>query len=66
MLFRSADDADFLKRGAIDKPAYFVLKQQGTEEADFVRETDRPVRLYEKNGFVFYVRLPGKLNFAIE
>lgn len=61
-----ADDADFLKRGAIDKPAYFVLKQQGTEEADFVRETDRPVRLYEKNGFVFYVRLPGKLNFAIE
>lgn len=51
-------DKQFLQRGSIDKPAYFVLKSQRTEEADFIKETLNPEKLYEKNGFIFYVRKP--------
>lgn len=51
-------DKEFLQRGVIDKPAYFVLKSQYTEEEDFLRETLNPEKLYEKNGFIFYVRRP--------
>ncbi len=51
-------DKTFLQQGKIQKPAYFVLKKQRTEESDFVRETNNPVKLYEKNGFIFYARYP--------
>lgn len=51
-------DKEFLQRGKIDKPAYFVLRSQHTEEEDFLKETLNAERLYEKNGFIFYVRLP--------
>lgn len=51
-------DKEFLQRGTIDKPAYFVLKSQYSEEEDFLRETLNPEKLYEKNGFIFYVRKP--------
>ena len=54
-------DKQFLQRGNIDKPAYFVLKSQRTEEADFIKETLNAERLYEKNGFIFYVRRPAPL-----
>lgn len=54
-------DKEFLQQGNIDKPTYFVLKSQGTEEADFVNETLNPEKLYEKNGFIFYVRKPTPL-----
>lgn len=53
-------DKAFLQRGDIDKPAYFVIKKQRNDEADFVRETQEPVKLYEKNGFIFYARYPRK------
>lgn len=51
-------DRQFLQRGNIDKAVYFILKKQGSEEADFIRETNNPEKLYEKNGFIFYVRKP--------
>ncbi len=54
-------DKQFLQRGNIDKPAYFVLKSQHTEEEDFIKETLNPEKLYEKNGFIFYVRKPAPL-----
>lgn len=52
----SENDAAYLQRGRIDKPAYFVLKSQGEDEQNFVNDTRQPIRLYEKNGFVFYKR----------
>ncbi len=53
-------DKTFLQQGDIDKPAYFVLKKQGSEETGFIRETQNPEKLYEKNGFIFYVRKPAQ------
>lgn len=51
-------DKEFLQKSNLTKPAYFVLKSQKTEEADFIRETNNPIKLYEKNGFIFYARYP--------
>ncbi len=51
-------DSDYLKSGNIDKPTYFVLKHQHTEEEEFVQEVPDAVKLYEKNGFIFYARYP--------
>lgn len=51
-------DLTYLQEAELDKPAYFILKNQGSEVADFLEETKDAVRLYEKNGFVFYARYP--------
>ena len=51
-------DADFLQHGNIDKPAYFVLKNEHGNEERFKKETPDALKLYNKNGFIFYVRHP--------
>ncbi|MCS7086392.1 MAG: glycosyltransferase family 39 protein, partial [Bacteroidia bacterium] len=45
--------ADFLVEGAIDKPAYFSVKIQHAGRYEGKLE-----KLYEKNGFVFFMRRP--------
>jgi 4-amino-4-deoxy-L-arabinose transferase-like glycosyltransferase len=52
-------DRDWLLKGKIDKPAYFVLKNVGSDE--FERNNPNVLPLYERNGFVFYKRLPENL-----
>ncbi|HBX47157.1 ArnT family glycosyltransferase [Limibacterium fermenti] len=51
-------DREFLQRGAIDKPAYFVLRNQQREVDGFVSQTVDAMKLYDKNGFAFYARYP--------
>jgi 4-amino-4-deoxy-L-arabinose transferase-like glycosyltransferase len=41
--------------GAINKPAYFSIKIQNRQKLDTMPDL---LKLYEKNGFVFYKRLP--------
>ncbi len=41
--------------GAINKPAYFSIKIQNRQKLDTLPDF---IKLYEKNGFVFYKRLP--------
>ena len=47
---------DWLLEGNIDKPAYFVCKNI---HADKYRKHPQLKELYEKNGFVFFERMPG-------
>lgn len=54
----SCADADFLMRGEIDKPCYFVARNTQQKVAEFETSVPDAVRLYDKNGFVFYVRYP--------
>lgn len=42
--------------GAIDKPAYFSVKVQNKQLLDTLPSL---IKLYEKNGFVFYKRMPS-------
>ena len=51
-------DKEYLQKGNIDKPVYFVVKSQKKNIADFISETNNPIKLYEKNGFIFYARHP--------
>ena len=46
-------DADWLLRGAVDKPTYWVAKYGSKAELDTVSTLQY---LYDKNGFVFYKR----------
>jgi hypothetical protein len=41
--------------GKIDNPVYFSLKIQNKHEFDAMPQMKK---LYEKNGFVFYKRMP--------
>ncbi len=50
---------DWLLRGNIDKPAYFVCRI--TEVAEIEKGYPELKEIYRKNGFVFLVREPGKL-----
>ncbi len=51
-------DLDWLSRGDIDKPVYFVIKNNPQRVEDFVSKIKNCEKLYEENGFVFYVRKP--------
>lgn len=53
---KNVREREYLMRGDLDKPAYFVLRKYGSAEEDFVREVPDAVRLYEENGFIFYYR----------
>ena len=48
---------DWLLRGPIDKPAYFVIKI--TDLADAQKDYPELKEIYRKNGFVFLMRLPS-------
>lgn len=52
-------DKEYLQKGHLDKPVYFVVKSQKKKVTNFIQETNNPIKLYEKNGFIFYARLPG-------
>ena len=49
---------NWLLRGTIDKPAYFSAKVQDRNYLDTVPGVKK---LYEKNGFVFYKRMPEEI-----
>ncbi len=55
---RNSLDMDWLLRGKIDKPAYFVCKNIDSEEME--KRYEELKELYRKNGFVFLVRIPKK------
>lgn len=46
----------WLMRGKLDKPAYFVLKQYRGGIEEFLVKAPDARKLYEKDGYVFYVR----------
>ena len=46
---------DWLLHGKIDKPVYFSTKIQNKQELEFLPQLQL---LYEKNGFVFFKRMP--------
>jgi hypothetical protein len=51
-------DEVFLQTGDIDKPCYFVVKSITRDKERFEQACPDAVFLYEKNGFLFYVRNP--------
>jgi len=53
-------DKEFLHTGDIDKPVYFVLRNTTRNREYFLSKTPDAVELYDKNGFVFYVRHPKR------
>ncbi len=56
------DDFDFLSKGTIDKPCYFVIKNNPETISEFTAGIMNVQKLYELNGFVFYVRYPDEQN----
>lgn len=50
-------DIDWLLKGEIDKPAYFVSKLTSME--DVLKNYPDLKEIYRKNGFVFFVRMPN-------
>ena len=54
----NCSDEDFLRRGDIDKPCYFVIKNFSKTIEAFEEGTKNAQFLYAKNGFSFYVRYP--------
>jgi len=54
----SCADEEFLMHGAIAKPSYFVLKNYRDDVVAFAEKVPDSKLLYEKNGFVFFVRYP--------
>lgn len=54
------DDIEWLMHGKLDKPCYFVLKNTHSKVSDFTKNVPDAIRLYEKNGFIFYLRNPEK------
>lgn len=47
----------WMENGKIDRPAYLVIKTKDEEE--FLQKPDM-MKLYDKNGFSFFVRMPTK------
>lgn len=54
----TCDDFDYLSKGDIDKPCYFVIKNDPKKIEEFISKIDGASFMYEENGFVFYVRMP--------
>jgi 4-amino-4-deoxy-L-arabinose transferase-like glycosyltransferase len=46
--------------GVIDKPCYFILRNTERNNQQFLMNAPDAQRLYDKNGFVFYVRYPAE------
>lgn len=51
-------DREWLTAGDIDKPCYFVVKNDPKKVQELLDVVQDEVKLYEENGFVFYVRHP--------
>lgn len=51
-------DREWLTAGDIDKPCYFVVKNDPKKVQELIDVVQDEVKLYEENGFVFYVRHP--------
>lgn len=51
-------DREWLTTGDIDKPCYFVVKNDPKKVQELIDVVEDEVKLYEENGFVFYVRHP--------
>lgn len=51
-------DREWLATGDIDKPCYFVVKNDPKKIQELLDVVENEVKLYEENGFVFYVRYP--------
>lgn len=54
----TCDDFDYLSKGDIDRPCYFVIKNDPKKIEEFISKIDGASFMYEENGFVFYVRMP--------
>lgn len=54
----ACDDFEFLSQGPITKPCYYVVRNDPETIKNWVSKIDDPQLLYEKAGFVFYVRYP--------
>ncbi len=54
----SSADFEYLSKGDIDKPCYFVIKNDPERVIPFITQIDNAEKLYELNGFVFFVRKP--------
>ncbi|MDR0296367.1 MAG: glycosyltransferase family 39 protein [Prevotellaceae bacterium] len=46
--------------GTIDKPCYFILRNTERNNEQFLTNASEAQRLYDKNGFVFYVGYPAE------
>ncbi len=55
---QSSYNSDWLSRGEIDKPVYFVSKITALD--DVAKYYSELKEIYRKNGFVFWLRLPKK------
>ena len=53
-------DKEYLLRGGIDKPCFFVIKDTERHRNAFLSQAENPIKLYSKNGFAFYVRLASE------
>src|SRR5258706_8143152 len=53
---KNSNNTDWLLRGPIDKPAYFVSKVTSAET--IMKENPELRELYRENGFVFFMRTP--------
>jgi len=53
---------ELLMHGKLHKPCYFVLKNTRKKVIDFTKDVPDAMRLYDKNGFVFYKRNSTKSN----
>ena len=49
--------------GTIDKPCYFILRNTTDNNQRFLMNAPEAQRLYDKNGFIFYVRNPHDESF---
>ncbi len=54
----SCADREWLATGDIDKSCYFVVKNDPKKIQELIDVVEDEVKLYEENGFVFYVRHP--------
>lgn len=55
-LNKNSFDMDWLLRGPIDKPTYFVCKNIDSDEIE--KRYEELKEIYRKNGFVFLQRMP--------
>jgi hypothetical protein len=55
-----SQDREWLLRGNIDKPAYFILRSKTLK--GFKESYPDLELLYEKNGFSFCLRIPASIN----
>jgi 4-amino-4-deoxy-L-arabinose transferase-like glycosyltransferase len=54
-------DRDFLMCGKIDKPCYFVVRNTAYNTERMLKNAPDAVKLYDKNGFSFYIRKPESI-----